>query len=646
MTQANNPRHNLPAEVTSFVGRAYALTEIRRLLGETRLLTLAGPGGSGKTRLALRAATESLAGFPEGVWLADLTTVSDPSLLPQAVASALGIRDQHGPALLAALADSVGSRRILLVLDNCEYLIDACASLAETLLAASANLRILATSREPMRAAGETVWAVPPLALPASGMPLSLALLEQVDAVRLFLDRAQARQPGFMLTPDHARVVVEICCRLDGLPLAIELAAAQTAALTVEQIAAHLDGMLGLLTGGRRSVARQATLRATIDWSHALLSEAERVLFRRLAMFAGGFDLAAAEAVCTADPLETAQVMPNLIRLVEKSLVVAETSRAETRYRLLESIRQYAMEQLQAAGELDTAKRSHAHHYTALAETAEPMLMSGQRGPWLDKLGADIDNLRAAWLWGNAAATKGTDTSTDSELGLRLAGAVLWFWFWDGRRSEGRQWAEAALAAAEGQAPGLSRAKALYTAGVLTWMLGDLGAARARLLASVELQRQSGGGPGLGHALMALDIATEPADGGPPRGELTAESEALFRTLGDGWGLAQAKRFAGLIALQRGDHPESTAQFEQSLALFRKIGDSWEAAHILIALGDVARNQGHGATAAGFYEECLGILSQNAPAGYSSRALHCFAPAATSEELPSALRPCPQFWER
>ncbi|MEK7214206.1 MAG: NB-ARC domain-containing protein, partial [Chloroflexota bacterium] len=452
------PRHNLPNEATSFVGRAFALTEVRRLLGETRLLTLTGPGGSGKTRLALRAAAETLDSFPGGVWVADLTTVLQADLLPQKVASALGLQEVRGPAPAVSLTRAIGAREVLLVLDNCEHLVEACAALAEDLLAACGGLRLLATSREPLRASGETVWAVPPLALPTFQTAPPLYLLEQVDAVKLFLDRVRARRPGYRLTPEQAPGVVEVCRRLDGLPLAIELAAAQTAALTVEQIAAHLDGMLELLRGGRRTLARHETIRAAIDWSYALLSSTERDLFQRLAVFTGGFRLEAAEAVCSGDPDHAIPVLHDLLRLVDKSLVVAETGGGDTRYRLLEPIRQYAAELLQAAGDLQAVQERHARYYVALAEAAEPWFTSPQRKEWLDRLEPDQDNLRAVFVWSRSLAN-GTSTAPDGgQLGLRLAGALFWFWFWHGNRSEGLRWAEEALAMAESRLQGAARA--------------------------------------------------------------------------------------------------------------------------------------------------------------------------------------------
>lgn len=605
MTQAGSVSHNLPVEATSFVGRAFALTEVHRLLAETRLLTLTGPGGCGKSRLALRAAARSLACFPDGVWLADLATVSQPDLLPLVVAAALGISEQSGLEPIQVLARGIGSRRALLVLDNCEHLIDDGARLAELLLTNSTELHILATSREALRSPGETVWSVPPLALPSSLFPLPLPLLEQVDAVQLFVDRARARQPGFQLTAERARAVVEVCRRLDGLPLAIELAAAQTGALTVEQIAAHLDDMLSLLAGGRRSLARQETIRATIDWSHASLTEPERLLFRRLAVFTGGFDLAAVEAVCAGTPTESALVLPTLIRLVEKSLVLAETLdsesanvesvRMEARYRLLEPVRQYAREFLDNAGELAGVEQRHARHFLALVETAEPGLRSAERPIWLERLAADRDNFRAAFAWALGDAHEG-----DAEIALRLAGALYWFWFWDGQLTEGTQWAERALRMG-GDAFPAARARALHSAGALAWSLGDLPIALARLEESVALSRQVGDEVGLAHALPFLAVAA--SDSGRPAVHLAAEAVDLFRALGDRWGVGYALQLTGVSALERGDYAEASASLEQCLVHFREVGDTLHIAETLFLLGDIARAQERDAAASAFYAE-------------------------------------------
>src|SRR5579885_3179113 len=415
--------HNLPSEVAGFVGREREVAELKRLLPQTRLLTLTGCGGCGKTRLALRVAADLVPSFPDGVWLVECAPLADSALVPRAVAAVLGVRGTAGQPLLATLAVALASRRLLLVLDNCEHLIGACARLAETLLRACPHLRILATSREPLRLPGEVTWRVPSLALPAPGPLAALESLAQVEAVALFLDRARARQPAFTLTAQNAPAVAAICHHLGGLPLAIELAAAQMGALTPAQIADRLDDALRLLGGGSRTLPRQETLRATLDWSYALLSGAEQRLFRRLAVFSGGFDVAAVEGACADEGRAPADALPLLAALVEKSLVEPQVEGGNARYRLLEPMRQYAAERLAAHGELEAMRRRHALYFLSLAEEAEPWLTSGARGPWIERLATEQHNLRAALAWSRHATEEG-----DGEVGLRLAGALCWFW--------------------------------------------------------------------------------------------------------------------------------------------------------------------------------------------------------------------------
>jgi predicted ATPase len=348
------PHHNLPLQLNSFVGRGREMAEIETLLADRRLLTLTGPGGSGKTRLALAVTSEVAEWFGDGVWLVELASLSDPDLLPQAVASVLGVRETPSAPLVDALVAYLEPRNVLLVLDNCEHLIEACASLAEALLRRCPDLRVLATSREALGVAGETLFAVPPLTLPDPHRPSGVEGLPRYEASRLFVERARAVKPDFSLSEENAMAIAQICYRLDGMPLAIELAAARIRVLSVEQISTRLDDSFRLLTGGGRSMlARQRTLRATMDWSYGLLDPQEKELFRRLAVFAGGFTLGEAEAVCAGEGLGRGEVLDLLTSLVDKSLVLVAERDGEARYRLLETVRQYASEKLDRAGEHD-----------------------------------------------------------------------------------------------------------------------------------------------------------------------------------------------------------------------------------------------------------------------------------------------------
>ncbi len=350
--------NNLPQQLSSFVGRERELGEIRKLLGGTRLLTLIGAGGLGKTRLTLHVAAELLDEYPDGVWFVELAPLSDARLVPQAVASALGVTEEAGRPVIEALVKLAADRRMLLILDNCEHLIDACAELARQLLQAGPHLKILASSREPLRLAGETTFPVPALATPDASEPISVDRLSQFEAVRLFAERAAAAQPAFRVTAQNAAAVADICRRLDGIPLALELAAARARSLSIETIAARLGDRFALLVGGdRTALPRQQTLRALIDWSHELLTQDERLLFRRLAVFAGGFTLEGAEALRAAGKDDLPDVLAVLSQLVEKSLVELDTE--GERHRLLETVRQYAQERLDESGEADRARAAH-----------------------------------------------------------------------------------------------------------------------------------------------------------------------------------------------------------------------------------------------------------------------------------------------
>src|SRR5829696_434443 len=448
--------NNLPLQLTGLVGREREISEVGRLLAEARLLTLTGPGGSGKTRLALAVASEVVEGYEDGAWLVELAPLSDPELVPEAVASVLGVREATGSPLLETLAEHLVSKSMLLVLDNCEHLIDASASLAEVLLRRCPNLSILATSREGLGITGEATFAVPPLSLPDPRRLPDPEMLPRYEATRLFVERVRAVKQDFSLTEGNAVAVAQVCYRLDGIPLAIELAAARARVLSVEQISSRLDDSFRLLTGGRAVLARHRTLTATMDWSHELLSTEEKALFRGLSVFAGGWTLEAAEAVCNGEGLEREDLLDLLASLVDRSLVLVSERDGEVRYRLLEVVRQYAAEKLEVAGEAGPLGERHAKYYLALAEDAEPELRGARYGAWLGRLEAEHGNLRAALRW--------FLYRDEAELALRLAGALGEFWYLSGQVSEGRQWLEEALAGREAASEAV-QAKALTWAG-------------------------------------------------------------------------------------------------------------------------------------------------------------------------------------
>ncbi|HEV2125861.1 MAG TPA: hypothetical protein VGW38_24150, partial [Chloroflexota bacterium] len=492
---------NLPCLLSTFVGRAEELAQIRQLLGRGCLVSLVGPGGIGKTRLALESAVAVLPAFPDGVWLVDLAPVADPVQVPPSVASVLGVREDGRRLLTDALVDALRSKRLMLVLDNCEHLIEACAQLVDALLRGCRYLHILVTSREPLAVTGETIWRVPPLSLPGlrgsedSVQPEALA---ENEAVKLFLERARAVEPHFSLTDANALAVARLCRQLDGIPLAIELAAARLRVLSVGQVLAHLHDRFRLLTGGSRTaLPRHQTLLATLDWSYQLLNESEQTLFNRLSVFAGGFTLEAAQAVCAATDINADEVLDVLTRLVDKSLVMVDGQIDGTvRFRLLETIRHYARQRLTEVEEAAGIQRCHATYYLSLAEIAEPKLFGAEQVPWLHRLSSEQGNLRASLAW--SLLPEG-----EINYGLRFANALWWFWHLRGRAGEGSRWLEALLARSVA-VPDVLRAKALCRAGHLDWDLGNYQTATTLLSESVDLAERLKDHGTIGLALVSL----------------------------------------------------------------------------------------------------------------------------------------------
>ncbi len=607
------PRHNLPSEVAGFVGREHEIAQVEALLGAARMLTLTGAGGSGKTRLALRVGARQLANWPDGVWLVELAPVTDPSAVPRAVAAALGVRGTSGRPLTTTLAGALASRRLLLVLDNCEHVAGAAGRLVETLLAACPDLRVMATSREPLRVPGETVWRVPPLKLPGSRVQTSDSVRD-VEAVALFVQRARARSASFTLTDTNAAAVAAICCRLDGLPLAIELAAAQTEALSPAQLAARLDGALHLLAAGPRTTPRQQTLRATLDWSYALLTPEEQIVFGRLSVFAGDFTIEAVEDIGAGGLVQRTGVVAPLSGLVAKSLVESRTAGQGTRYRLLEPVRQYAAEKLEASGEAQLCASRHARYYLDIGESAEWVLMSAQRGPLMEVLAAEWDNLRTALDW-----SRRSPSLDDREAGLRAAGSLTFYWTLRGEVSEGLEWLDSMLERAVDCNPG-ARARALYGAAELGWLAGQVDTARARAEEAIATFRELGDRRRLAYALQSLPVSVDH----PAAQQSVAESFQIFEEIGDQWGRAMAFTAANLFELLNTGDPagRGRARLEESLDLWRALGDRWGMAQSLNILADLERNAGDDARATARYEEALAVLRETDLTGTVPSLLH------------------------
>jgi non-specific serine/threonine protein kinase len=594
------PKHNLPTPLTSFVGREREVAGLKERLLTTRLLTLTGAGGCGKTRLALHVAAKVVEQYPDGVWLVELASLADPALVPQAVARVLEIRELPEQPLLVALGEALGYRDLLLVLDNCEHVLDACAGLADALLQRCPTLRVLATSREPLGIQGETTWRVPSLAVPEVASERAPEQVREYEAVRLFIERAQAVAPDFAVTPENAAALAQVCCRLDGIPLAIELAAARVRVLTVAQIAGRLDDRFRLLTGGSRTaLRRQQTLRGLIDWSHDLLTAEERTLFRRLAVFAGSWTLEAAESVGVGDGIEAEVVLDLLTSLVDKSLVVVEPTGGEQRYRFLETVRAYAGEKLAEASEAQRLRDRHAAWCLVLAERAEPELYGPASRVWLDRLEADNPNLRAALEW---------LLETDPDRAARLGGSLWKFWYLY-PLAEGVRWLEAVLARAPvGSA---TRGKVLLGAGFLARAWGVRSHERAWTEASLAIAQETGDRDLAAWALHNLGCtALSEGDRATARVHLE-ESVSLGRQVGDKVIEAISLRDLGHVTRSQGDLERAAGFMGESLALVRQIGHPWNIIYTLSAIGVLAREQQDRGRAREAFQECLALSRES-----------------------------------
>jgi predicted ATPase/DNA-binding XRE family transcriptional regulator len=591
----------LPAAVTSLIGREQEIAVLREQLRQrdVRLVTLTGPPGIGKTRLAVAVAEGLRADHPDGVVFVGLAPITEPDLVAITVLQALGVVEVVGTPPAERLETVLREKQTLLVLDNFEQVVGA-APLVGDLLASCPGVRVLATSRVTLRLRGEHEVPVPPLTCPDLGPGaddrLDAEVVDAFSAVALFVARAAAVNPGFVLTQDNAEAVVAICRRLDGLPLAIELAAARCKVLAPQALLSRLEHRLQLLkVGARDAPPRQQTLRAAIAWSHDLLSPGQQILFRRLGIFVGGCTLEAAERVCDVGGDLGDEVLDELSALVDQSLVQRHHDvETEPRFIMLETLREFALEQLDASGERSQLEARHAADVLALAKQAEPHLFAADRPWWLRRLSEEQDNIRAALRW-----ALGQD---DPSLGLQLVG-TLWMWFLRRLLVEGRQWAEDLLAHPGASSPTAARATALFAAGHFAWLQGDVRTMQARLEESVAIRRELGDDAGLGRALPFLGLAIDDDREGAYR--LADEGAMLCRTRGDLWGLAMALTNLGRIAATWGDDAVAHPPLEEAVALFRAIGDGWLVALPLNSLGAIAYRQGNYARAQAAFEEAL-----------------------------------------
>jgi len=616
--------NNLPLPLASFVGQTEALATVRRLVTTTRLLTLTGPGGVGKTRLALETAFAVIHQFEGGSWWVELAPLSDPALVAQAVSLHLGLPDDPTRSQAAVLVEHLRDKETLIVLDGCEHLVTACAELAGQLLSSCPRLHMVVTSREPLGLAGETVWSVPPLSVPCLEADITLQSVTESDAGRLFIERARSVRPALSMSEPDIKAIAQVCCRLDGIPLAIELAAARVRVLSLPEIAANLDDRFRLLTGGSRTaLPRHQTIWATIEWSYDLLTQREQKTFERLAAFTD-FGLAAAEAV-VGDPAGPGAILPGdvmdlLSHLVLKSLVVPRED-AQVRFRMLETIRQFAWERLLASGELERVRHRHMAYYLELAEQTEAKALDADQVDWLRLLEAEHDNLRAALAW--------SQESESREDGLRLASALAVFWLRVGYLNEGTFWLNRTLAGCRQVGP--ARMNALYRAGRLAQQAGDYQQALAFARQSMALGRRLRDPQGTARALSLMGWIAHWQGDRDGAGPMLQESLALARESGDERTMARALLWLGDLRMRQGAHDQAPALLEEGLALFQRLGDGWNMAWAFLALGEVARLRGDYKQAAAYCQLSLSFYEKLASKAEIPYALEALARVAVGE---------------
>ena len=603
----------LPVRLTPLVGRQRELRDVVNSMSRSRLLTLTGPGGIGKTRLALAAAGAVSASYPEGVCWVELAPLDDPGIVARVIARQLGVPDCPGQDAATAIAEHVGDRSMLIVLDNCEHLASAVADLAGQLLGACDSMSILATSREVLGVDGERSWPVPPLSLslplslPGAGAPAAAAALAESDAVRFFEYRAQLVLPSFRLADDNARAVVQICRRLDGLPLAIELAAARMRMLSVGQLAESLDDIFTVLIGGARTAPRRhQALRATLDWSHDLLDEDERVVFRRLAVFSAGFTLTAAEQVAAGSGIRPERMLELLTRLADKSLLWVEHGGSDARYHLLGTVREYALECLAEASEEQAVRRAHLRCFVGLVEEAAPRVDGGREDALglereLDRLDAETPNLRVALEFARDCG--------DANAALRIAGPLGRFAYLRGHYHEVREWMDTAVTAGP-DAPAALRAKALLGSGRLALLQCDYLPAVRRLETALRLYRELGDAQGVASALQVLGSVAREQGRYARAMELHGESLSIAEAAGDQWAVASAHGYLGFASWLQAEFERATEECTVALRMFRELGDAVGIAWSLLSLGTVARHQGAREQAAALLRESRSLAER------------------------------------
>jgi len=620
-------RHNLPFQLTSFIGREKEIAEVRQELEKHRLVTLTGAGGTGKTRLSLQVAAELIEQFPNGVWFIELGPITDPDLIPQAIHITMGLVEQPGKSLVQMLMDFLRDKQALIILDNCEHLIEACANLTAQLLSHAPGLKILASSREALRIKGEFAWRVPSLSLPDPQKITELDQLTQYEAVRLFIDRASLSNPHFVLTKDNAPLIAQICHRLDGIPLALELAAARVRALSVEQISARLDDRFHLLTwGARTALPRQQTLRALIDWSYNLLSEKEKILFQRLAVFVGGWILEAAESICAGDMLEPDEILDLLTNLEEKSLIITDEVVGDIRYRRLETIRQYAREKFLETNEVETLRNKHLAWVLEWAEKIEPELRGRNQVVRLQQVKAELDNIRAAIEWG--LGTGQIENSMRIVLALEK--------FWDGKHpyQESRHWLEKGLSLRQSLTK-RTVAKILSDAAWLAYRQNDLEAMARYIEESLTLARALNDKPLIARALRITSTVYMAHGQFLEWKRWNEEAHSIYQELNDKAGLVLLAQDAALAQtfFQR-DVKQAIEILAGHLSLVEALGDISTSAWFQYALGSFNLMQGEFQKARVLIKNALLIFHQINYVYFVGNCLVAFASLANGLKNP------------
>lgn len=602
-----NP-NNLPHQIKKIKGRNTEVEEIKKAIAESRLLTLAGAPGIGKTRLAIEVAAQVLSEYRDGVWWVDLTRISDEALLPKTVAETFGLTEGPARPIIDALSNTLRAKRLLLLLDNCEHMIEACASLVSTLLQAAHELRVLVTSREPLDVPGEVVWNVPPLPYPEPERPKIVKDLESYEAVQLFVAEARLRKPKFFLSQKSGPVVAEICRQLDGLPLALELAATWLDSMSVEEILSELSNRLRLLQRGERGTSRHQTMRAAIDWSYEFLNDERlKALLRRLAVFAGGWTREAAEYVCASEGIEEQDVFILLTRLVRKSLIIAGDEGGKTRYRMLKTIQEYGLEKLEAAGEMQLLIKKHSNWFVIeIAERAVREVTGAERGEWLKRLDVEYDNIRAVLQ--NNLSGRG-----DVEAALRLCGALHRFWLTRGYIREARSWAGKALDMDAG-ASKEARAQALRTAGYFfgqfTTSGSDSERGRAFYAESLDLLREVDDRVGLARTLTEYSFLLDRQGDYEEGINAAREARNIFKDVHDQLGFAAATHNVALCLLDLDDHVQAVPLFQESLRMGQGVGDKLLPALCLHNLAELSIHLNNIGEATRLLKECGSLFKE------------------------------------